>query len=67
MVPTSAIVRAINGMQMKHIGHVTLDIAITKDVLQECFYVLPVGSMEEHVVLGHTWCYLTNCQIDWHM
>ena len=22
--------------------------------------------MEEHVVLGHTWCYLTNCQIDWH-
>ena len=22
--------------------------------------------MEEHVVLGCTWCYLTNCQIDWH-
>lgn len=22
--------------------------------------------MEEHVVIGHTWCYLTNYQIDWH-
>ena len=22
--------------------------------------------MEEHVILGRTWCYLTNCQIDWH-
>ena len=21
--------------------------------------------MEEHVILGCTWCYLTNCQIDW--
>ena len=35
-------------------------------MLQVRFYVLPVGTMEEHVVLGHTWCYLTNCQIDWH-
>ena len=30
------------------------------------FYVLPAGTMEEHVVLGQTWCYLTNYQIDWH-
>ena len=22
--------------------------------------------MEEHVILGRKWCYLTNCQIDWH-
>ena len=28
--------------------------------------VLPIGTMEEHVVLGHTWCYLTSSQIDWH-
>ena len=27
---------------------------------------MPTGTMEEHVILGRTWCYLTNCQIDWH-
>ena len=27
---------------------------------------MPARSMEEHVLLGHTWYYLTNCQIDWH-
>ena len=51
---------------MKPIGHVTLDIVITKNVLQVRFYVLLVGSMEEHVVLRCTWCYLTNYQINWH-
>lgn len=61
MVPTNATVRAINGTRTKPIGHVTLDIVIAKNVLQVRFYVLPVGSMEEHVVLGRTWCYLTNC------
>ena len=66
MVPTNATVRAINGTGVKPIGHVTLDIVITKNVLQVCFYVVPAESMEEHVVLGCTWCYLTNCQIDWH-
>ena len=39
---------------------------IAKHVLQVHFYVMPIGTMEEHVILGHTWCYLTNCQIDWH-
>ena len=34
--------------------------------MQARFYVLPAGTMEEHVVLGWTWCYLTNCQIDRH-
>ena len=47
-----------------------MDIILTKHVLQVWFYVLQVGTMEEHVVLGlvlgHTWCYLTKCQIDWH-
>ena len=51
---------------MKPIGHVTLDVIIAKHVLQVRFYVMPAGTMEEHVVLGQTWCYLTNCQIDWH-
>ena len=51
MVPTNAIVRAINGMRIKPIGHVTLDIIIAKHVLQVHFYVLPASSMEEHVVL----------------
>ena len=44
----------------------TLDIVIAKNVLQVCSYVLPTGSMKEHVVLKHMWCYLTNYQIDWH-
>ena len=66
MVPTNVIVRGINGMRTKPIGHVTLDIIIAKHVLQVRFYVLPVSTIEEHVVLGHTWCYLTNYQIDWH-
>ena len=26
---------------------------------------MPAGTMEEHVILGRTWCYLTNCQVDW--
>ena len=26
---------------------------------------MPAGTMEEHVILGRMWCYLTNCQIDW--
>lgn len=66
MVPTNAIVRAINGTRTKPIGHVTLDIIIAKHVLHVRFYVLPAGTMEENVVLGRTWCYLMNCQIDWH-
>ena len=33
MVPTNATVRAINGTQMKPIGHVTLDTIIAKHVL----------------------------------
>ena len=66
MVPTNAMVRAISGTQMKPIRHVTLDVIIAKHVLQIRFYVLPAGTIEEHVILGHTWCYLTNCQIDWH-
>ena len=44
----------------------TLDIIVAKNVLQVPFNVLPAGTMEEHVVLGRTWCYLTNCLIDWH-
>ena len=67
MVLMNATVRAINGTQTKPIGHVNLDVAIAKNVLQVCFYVMLVGSMEEHFVLGCTWCYLTNCHIDWHM
>ena len=66
MVPTKAIVRAINGTRMKPIGYVTLEVIIAKYVLQVRFYVMHVGTMEEHVILGRTWCYLTNYQIDWH-
>ena len=66
MVLTNAMVRVINSMWTKPIGHVTLDIIIAKHVLQACFYVLRAGTMEGHVVLGRMWCYLTNCQIDWH-
>ena len=66
MVPTNATIRVITGTRTKPIGHVTLDVILTKHVLQVCFYVLPVGTMEEHVILGCTWCYFTNCQIDWH-
>ena len=64
MVPTNMTVRAINGTRTKPIGYVTLDVIITKDVLHVHFYVMPAGTMEEHVILGCTWCYLTNCQID---
>ena len=66
MVPTNTTIRAINGTRMKPIGYVTLDVIIAKHVLQVRFYVMPVGTMEEHVILGRTWCYLTNCQVDWH-
>ena len=66
MVPTNATVTAINGTRMRPIGCVTLDVIIAKHVLQVCFYVMHAGTMEEHVILGCTWCYLTNCQIDWH-
>ena len=66
MVPTNATVTAINGTRTRPIGYVTLDVIIAKHVLQVRFYVMPVGTMEEHVILGRTWCYLTNFQIDWH-
>ena len=66
MVPTSATVRAINGTCTKPIGYVTLDVIIAKHVLQVYFYVMPAGTMEERVILGRSWYYLTNCQIDWH-
>ena len=66
MVPTNATVMAINGTRTRPIGYVTLDVMIAKHVLQVRFYVMPAGTMEEHVILGRTWCYLTNCQIDWH-
>ena len=46
MVPTNAIVRAINGTQSKLIGHVNLGVVIAKNVLQVRFYVMPIGSME---------------------
>ena len=66
MVPTNATVTTINGTRTRPIGYVTMDVIIAKHVLQVRFYVMPVGTMEEHVILGRTWCYLTNCQIDWH-
>ena len=66
MVPTNATVTTINGTRTRPIGYVTLDVMIAKHVLQVRFYVMPAGTMEEHVILGRTWCYLTNCQIDWH-
>ena len=66
MVPSNTIVRAINGTVMNPLGHIILDVLIAKQVLQVRFYVMPAGTMEEHVVLGRTWCFLTNCQIDWH-
>ena len=66
MVPTNATVTAINGTQTKPIGYVTLDVIIAKHVLQVRFYVMPASTMEEHVILGRTWCYLMNCQVDWH-
>ena len=66
MVPTNATITAINGTRTRPIGYVTLDVMIAKHVLQVRFYVMPAGTMEEHVILGRTWCYLTNCQIDWH-
>ena len=46
--------------------YVTLDVIIAKHLLQVHFYVMPVGTMEEHAILWHSWYYLTNCQIDWH-
>ena len=48
MVPTNAMVRAINGTRTKPIGQVTLDVIIAKHVLQVRFYVMPAGTMEEH-------------------
>ena len=41
MVPTNATVRTINGTRTKPIGHLTLDIVITQNVLWVRFYVLP--------------------------
>ena len=41
MVLTNAIVRAINDTQTKPIGHVTLDVAVAKTMLQIHFYVMP--------------------------
>ena len=66
MVPTNATVTAINGTRTKPVGYVTLDVIIAKHVLQVRFYVMRAGTMEERIILGHTWCYLTNCQVDWH-
>ena len=54
MVPTNVTVRAINGTRMKPIGHVTLDVIIAKHVLQVRFYVMPIGTMKEHVILGRS-------------
>ena len=59
--PTNVTVTAINGTRTRPIGYVTLDVMIVKHVLQVRFYVMPASTMEEHVILGCTWCYLTNC------
>ena len=57
MVPTNVIVKAINGAQMKPIGHATLDVKIEKHMLQVWFYVTITRTMEECMVLGQIGCY----------
>ena len=51
MVPTNTLVRAIDGTQSKTIDHVTLNVGIAKMVLWVRFYVMLVGTMEDHMVL----------------
>ena len=61
MITTNATMRSIDGALTKLIEHITLNVAVAKNMLHVCFYVMPVGTLEEHMVLGQTWC----CQVNY--
>lgn len=61
-----ALVCLINGNSLKVLGSITLPIHVNNHELTWKFHVMPTCLLvEENMVLGRTWCYQVNRQIDW--
>ena len=43
------------------LGYIMVTHVVNNHVVTNRFYVVPEGTIEEHIVLGWNWCYQGNC------
>ena len=65
LIATFAPLRSIEGNMIDTLEYVTLNHVVNSLVVTSIFYVILVGTNEEHMVLGQTWWYQVNYQFAW--
>ena len=61
---TTIAIQSIDGTLKEPVGYVDLTNEVNGHVITSRFFVMPTETMDEHMVLGRTWHYQVNCQVD---